>query len=214
MTDIKDTLEERGNSHGNFTENSTVSQCLKKALKMGPNYGNLPDYQAEALDQICHKIGCIMAGDNNFHDHWHDIQGYAKLPADILKDEAESSTNIYRVQDKPENPFQPPFITEELKEAFRRAGKHLSAIANGEGTQADEDEDDDPLLRLKCHGDGRQLVLSELNECPRCGSHPDLYENETNNHGDPYQMVCSACHFNSGPARTQVEAGIKWNRAW
>jgi hypothetical protein len=30
---------------------------------------------------IAHKIGRIMAGDPNFHDHWADLSGYAELAA-------------------------------------------------------------------------------------------------------------------------------------
>jgi hypothetical protein len=34
---------------------------------------------AESLEMIAHKIGRILAGNENFHDHWDDIAGYAKL---------------------------------------------------------------------------------------------------------------------------------------
>ena len=33
----------------------------------------------------CQNLGRILAGDPNFHDHWLDISGYAKLVADRLE---------------------------------------------------------------------------------------------------------------------------------
>ncbi len=79
---IDDTLNNRGNTHGDFTQNSYISQRLKRiAYEHG---GRLNEMQAEALDMIFHKIARILAGDPNFKDHWHDIQGYAKLVEDRL----------------------------------------------------------------------------------------------------------------------------------
>lgn len=79
---IDDTLNNRGNTHGDFTQNALISQQLKRiAYAHG---GKLNDQQAEALDMIFHKIARILAGDPNFKDHWHDIQGYAKLVEDRL----------------------------------------------------------------------------------------------------------------------------------
>ncbi len=79
---IDDTLNNRGNTHGDFTQNAYISQRLKRiAYEYG---GRLNEMQAEALDMIFHKIARTLAGDPNFKDHWHDIQGYAKLVEDRL----------------------------------------------------------------------------------------------------------------------------------
>lgn len=76
---IDETLEERGNRHGDFKHNSDVAQSIKAIMECGDNWKNMPAYQKETLHMIAHKIGRILAGDNNFHDHWHDIIGYARL---------------------------------------------------------------------------------------------------------------------------------------
>jgi hypothetical protein len=47
--------------------------------------GLLNPSQREALDMIQHKIGRILAGNPNHHDHWHDIAGYATLVANELE---------------------------------------------------------------------------------------------------------------------------------
>jgi hypothetical protein len=89
MTDIKDTLAERGQQYGVFGEHARVVQRLKtyyrsELTKRGKTM--LPD-QFEALDMIMHKIGRIVNGNSNYADSWHDIAGYATLVADRLHTE-------------------------------------------------------------------------------------------------------------------------------
>ena len=84
---IKDTLDERQGSHGDFTINSQVSQHLKDTIKGQPGYDQLTNVQKEALDMICHKMARIIAGNPNWADHWHDIAGYAKLAEDRIDEE-------------------------------------------------------------------------------------------------------------------------------
>lgn len=76
---VESTLVGRGKTHGNFLENSAVSQQLKRVLRNYASYHELPVHQQESLDMICHKIARIIAGDSDFADHWHDIAGYATL---------------------------------------------------------------------------------------------------------------------------------------
>lgn len=75
-------LTKRGTTHGEFRQNSLISQEIKTTIRGGKNFSELKPYQAEALDMIVHKIGRILDGDPNFQDHWDDIEGYAKLAAD------------------------------------------------------------------------------------------------------------------------------------
>lgn len=80
--EVDDTLSARGSTHGDFRTNAQISQRFKDIV--GPYRGKLNDQQSEALDMIFHKIARILAGDPNFKDHWHDIQGYAKLVEERL----------------------------------------------------------------------------------------------------------------------------------
>lgn len=89
METIEATLSERGNSHGNFTDNSRVAQQLKMIIREERGHRKLKPHQAEALDMICHKIGRIIAGKPNFEDHWRDIAGYATLVAKDLSPVSE-----------------------------------------------------------------------------------------------------------------------------
>ena len=83
---VEQTLAERGNRYGSFSGQAAVSQKLKYAIRKELKERDkiLPDNQQEALDMICHKIGRIINGDNNYADSWHDIAGYAKLVDDQL----------------------------------------------------------------------------------------------------------------------------------
>jgi hypothetical protein len=87
MTDIVETLTERGSRYGTFTSHAKVTQDLKRVvfLHAANNGRHLDDDQREALDMICHKIGRIVNGDPNYADSWIDIAGYAKLVADRLE---------------------------------------------------------------------------------------------------------------------------------
>lgn len=85
MSDINETLKQRGQRYGVFAENSKIMQDLKDRMRTTPNWGMLESDQKEALDLIAHKIGRILGGDPDYHDNWHDIGGYAKLIADRLE---------------------------------------------------------------------------------------------------------------------------------
>jgi hypothetical protein len=80
-TDVAATLVQRGNRYGTFIGHATVTQRLKMVIIQELEIRNkqLPNDQQEALDMICHKIGRIINGDNNYSDSWHDIAGYAGL---------------------------------------------------------------------------------------------------------------------------------------
>lgn len=91
-TMIEDTIKERTESYGDFTDNATVAQLLKDAIQMETNYPNMPPYMRESLDIICSKISRMVTGDWKHADNWLDIQGFAKLSLDRLN---ESRPYIY-----------------------------------------------------------------------------------------------------------------------
>lgn len=88
MSDIAETLADRGKRYGAFTGHAEITQRLKWDMASTPRWNALAPDQKEALEMIVHKIGRILNGDPDYHDSWHDIVGYAKLVADRLNPSA------------------------------------------------------------------------------------------------------------------------------
>ena len=100
---IENTLAERGNRYGDFTDHARLCQDLKDVMttfavvQNTPNsvavhfpWGELPATHKQALEVIADKIARILSGDPNYADNWHDIQGYAKLVEDRLPQPADA----------------------------------------------------------------------------------------------------------------------------
>lgn len=87
MAEIKDILEERGRTHGDFTQVAETAQAIKDTLHDAPNYAQdeLSSVHYEALDMIASKLARIMCGNPNEPDHWRDIAGYALLVVSELE---------------------------------------------------------------------------------------------------------------------------------
>lgn len=87
---IGNVVTERGKRYGKFTDHARVTQNMKieayTALQASGAKA-APD-QCEAIDMILHKIGRIVCGDPDYADSWRDIEGYAKLVADRLDQDA------------------------------------------------------------------------------------------------------------------------------
>ena len=81
---IDATLAERGNRYGSYPEHARITQAIKAAMADSPNWAGLAADQRETLEMVAHKVGRILNGDPDFHDSWHDINGYVKLVADRL----------------------------------------------------------------------------------------------------------------------------------
>ena len=103
---IENTLAERGNRYGDFTDHADLAQgiqfrmqkfCLKADNESGfiePWKDRLNNVQRQALTVIADKIARILSGDPNYADNWHDIQGYAKLVEDRLPKPEEPAAAI------------------------------------------------------------------------------------------------------------------------
>ena len=102
MTNISETLADREKSHGSFFDRSIISQNIVRAMQDSPNWQKLDDDMKEALHLIAHKASRILNGDAWFHDHWHDIVGYAELVASRLLKEPKGEPVIGRVFFTPE----------------------------------------------------------------------------------------------------------------
>ncbi len=80
-TDIGDTLEERGKSHGDYYQDAKTAEALHDMISHNKGWNNLTVDQKHSLKMIMNKTARILSGDPNHHDHWHDIAGYATLVA-------------------------------------------------------------------------------------------------------------------------------------
>lgn len=81
---IEKTLAERGTRYGAFPEHARITQNIKRAMVDSPNWLTLSDDKKECLEMVAHKLGRILNGDPEYHDSWHDVNGYVKLVADLL----------------------------------------------------------------------------------------------------------------------------------
>lgn len=83
---ISHTLEMRGRQYGSFQGNARIAQNIKAAMRASPNWEELSSDMKEALELIASKIGRLLNGNPNHHDGWHDIEGYARLIAERLRE--------------------------------------------------------------------------------------------------------------------------------
>ena len=81
-TSTNNLISERAKTHGDYEQQTFVTQQLKQVMRRNSNHDKFSDIQRESLEMIALKIGRILAGDPDFRDHWDDIAGYAKLVAD------------------------------------------------------------------------------------------------------------------------------------
>jgi hypothetical protein len=85
MSDITDTLVERGKRYGRFEDNAAIAQDFKFRMRQCRHWERKPADVKQALDVIVDKISRILGGDHDYIDNWVDIQGYAKLISDRLQ---------------------------------------------------------------------------------------------------------------------------------
>ena len=90
MSNIDETLNERGQRYGKFEGQAQMTMTLKRSIRiaLACRDKHLEDDQMEALDMICSKIARIVNGDPDYDDNWDDIAGYATLIAKRLQGRA------------------------------------------------------------------------------------------------------------------------------
>lgn len=86
MSNVQQTLDERGTRYGDFTDHAAIAQSLQDSMRLTrpDGWGKLNDVQRQALTVIADKIARVLSGDPNYADSWHDIQGYARLVEERL----------------------------------------------------------------------------------------------------------------------------------
>ncbi|WP_240327100.1 DUF6378 domain-containing protein [Ursidibacter arcticus] len=78
MSNINQTITQRGKQYGSFDDVALMSQQLKGILHNTNT--QLSAVQQEAVEMICVKLARICAGvDPSYADNWRDIAGYAVL---------------------------------------------------------------------------------------------------------------------------------------
>lgn len=85
MTDIKDTLKERGEKYGEFINHAAISQRLKQVMGDTAGWQRLTPAMKEALEMLAHKVARILNGDPTYIDSWVDISGYVTLVVQLLE---------------------------------------------------------------------------------------------------------------------------------
>lgn len=79
MTDINETLAQRGSRYGEFADCSELSQKLKDTMRYTDGWTRLTYAQKEALEMVQHKIARMLNGDTSYLDNVVDILGYTEL---------------------------------------------------------------------------------------------------------------------------------------
>ena len=87
---LENTLKQRHSTHGEFTDNSKLTEDIMDLLRQSPCWNNLPAFVKVGVYMIIHKLSRAMHGDAFFYDHWKDIQGYAKCIEDRIKPNQEA----------------------------------------------------------------------------------------------------------------------------
>ena len=81
---VEQTLAERGERYGDFTDHANIAQGLQDVMRATPGWTTMPATHRQALTVIAHKVARILNGDPYYPDNWHDVQGYARLVEERL----------------------------------------------------------------------------------------------------------------------------------
>jgi hypothetical protein len=76
---VDNTLDTRNSSHGDYHEQAEMGEAIRGVMSTGKNWRSLTTTQRDALIMLSVKMSRILTGNPDVADHWHDIQGYARL---------------------------------------------------------------------------------------------------------------------------------------
>lgn len=83
-------LNERGSTHGAFSENARLSQGFEDLARTGKNWDSLTAVQKEALKLLFHKTARLLSGNAKFIDCPKDMIGYIQLMLNEMKEDPEA----------------------------------------------------------------------------------------------------------------------------
>lgn len=89
LVKVETILEERKSRYGDFRDQAHFARGFKDLAHDSPGWDSMNNYQREGLDMILHKIARALSGDPAYLDTWVDIEGYAKLVVDRMRQDAE-----------------------------------------------------------------------------------------------------------------------------
>lgn len=90
-TPLAEILEERGESYGDWRDQSNLAQDMKTPCHDHPNWHKLKPYQRECVDMILLKISRAVNGDPMKLDTWQDIEGYASITVGRMEQDLEKN---------------------------------------------------------------------------------------------------------------------------
>ena len=76
---VETTLNDRNSVHGDYTEQAAMGEAIRAVMQKGKHWTTLSAVQRDAMVMIAVKLSRILTGNPNYADHWHDVQGYARL---------------------------------------------------------------------------------------------------------------------------------------
>ncbi|MCK3655790.1 hypothetical protein A4G19_08480 [Pasteurellaceae bacterium Macca] len=94
MSNIQQTLNERGKNYGSFEDVAITTDQLKDAMLKALEKNKLSavtPVQWESLSQISTKIARAVNGNVDYVDNWRDIAGYALLVVEYLEKQGEKN---------------------------------------------------------------------------------------------------------------------------
>ena len=88
MTNVTDTLVQRGNRYGSMEDNALLTQTLMFSVLAGARDSGhvLTPMHKECLHMIMHKVSRMVCGDPLYADNPHDIAGYASLLEEYINE--------------------------------------------------------------------------------------------------------------------------------
>jgi len=88
LSEIENTLAERGARYGSFEEHATIAQAIQDGYKVIPaRWDKLPPVLKQGLTTLADKIARMLNGDHMYIDNAHDMVGYSKLMEDWTRKE-------------------------------------------------------------------------------------------------------------------------------
>ncbi len=99
MSDINQTLAERGSRYGDFEFHAKLVEALLQVMMTHTNehgvngWDKCEPYMRQTLRMDCDKIARALNGDPFYVDNWHDKAGYNKLTENILERKNVQSIN-------------------------------------------------------------------------------------------------------------------------
>lgn len=85
----KKLLQERGNTHGVFSENARIQVGILRTMGILPAESHLSDSQIAVWLNIAGKQARAVSGNPNYIDNYKDVGGYSQLEVDILMNSPE-----------------------------------------------------------------------------------------------------------------------------